>query len=81
MATKYWVVDKTQLSSLDYDQLKDDSKASTRLSVNGLKAIIESDEIPTGLNKNDSLAHSEALTLMATSEWYQPDPNDEVGLD
>lgn len=81
MATKYWVVDKTQLSSLDYDRLKDDSKASTRLSVNGLKAIIESDEIPTGLNKNDSLTHSEALTLMATSEWYQPDPNDEVGLD
>lgn len=81
MATKYWIVDKTQLSSLDYDQLKDDSKASTRLSVNGLKAIIESDEIPTGLNTNDSLTHSEALTLMTTSEWYQPDPNDEVGLD
>ncbi len=81
MATKYWVVDETQLSSLNYDQLKDDNKASTRLSVSGLKAIIESDQVPTGVNKNDSLSQKEALTLMATTEWYEPDPNDEVGLD
>ena len=81
MATKYWIVDKTQLSSLNYDQLKDNSKESTRLSVNGLKAIVESDQIPSGLSTNDSLTHAEALTLMATAEWYQPDPNDEVGLD
>lgn len=81
MATKYWIVNQSSLADLDYSELKQDSVSTTRLSVNGLKAVVKSDQIPTGLNKNDSLTHAEVLTVLSTTEWYQPDPNDEVGLD
>jgi len=81
MATKYWIVNQSLLYDLDYSELKQDSVSTTRLSVNGLKAVVKSDQIPTGLNADDSLTHAEVLTVLATSEWYQPDPNDEVGLD
>ena len=81
MATKYWIVNTSQLSSLDYTQLAEKNEEETRKSVNGLKAIVESSQTPTGLSDDDSLTHAEAIAAMETTEWYQPDPNDEVGLD
>lgn len=78
MDTKYWVVDQSSLSGLDYSALEENSVATTRLSVDGTKAVIESSQTPSGLSEEDSMTHEQALSLMSTSEWYVPDPNDDI---
>jgi len=79
--SKYAVINSSVLTSLDLSELQDTSLETVRRSLDETKCIVEyTGSMPSALqNLNPTpteLTEGEAITLMATADWYVADELD-----
>jgi hypothetical protein len=77
----YVTLDVSEASTLDFNQIQQTSMETLRLSINDQRTIVKwitSEGVPSCIEslttKGPYLTHDEALALMATSEWSDPNP-------
>jgi hypothetical protein len=66
----YCIIDASEVSSVDFDQVLQTSADTLRYSVDGSKALLkyEGDQ-PSFLSGKQEYTHSEILAILATDEW------------
>jgi len=73
----------TDLSNIDFSQVGQSSASTVRRSVDGTLFVIKYNIEPTfikdgSVTPSQVLTHSQCLELMATSEWSEEEPIEEV---
>jgi len=71
----YVIIDSSEVSSVDFDQVLQTSADTLRYSVDGSKALLkyEGDQ-PSFLSGKQEYTHSEILAILATDEWTSDEP-------
>jgi hypothetical protein len=66
----YVIIDASEVSSVDFNQVLQTSSDTLRYSVDGSKALLkyEGDQ-PSFLSGKQEYTHSEILAILATDEW------------
>jgi hypothetical protein len=66
----YCIIDASEVSSVDFDQVLQTSSDTLRYSLDGSKALLkyEGDQ-PSFLSGKQEYTHSEILAILATDEW------------
>ena len=66
----YVIIDASEVSSVDFNQVLQTSADTLRYSVDGSKALLkyEGDQ-PSFLSGKQEYTHSEILAILATDEW------------
>lgn len=72
---KYYVVTVQEAQNIDYATLEDNSFETSRRNLNNTKVIVEL-ITPIDTTESNYYTHTEALQLMETEEWY--DPNNDL---
>jgi hypothetical protein len=77
----YVTLSVTEIDKLDFSQIQQTSAETLRLSLDGTKTIVKwytVDGVPSCIlsltTKSPYMNHDEALALMATSAWTDPNP-------
>ena len=75
----YAIIQATDLSKIDFDQIGETSADTLRYNLAGTEFIIKWNTTPTFITDGSvvpvaELTHEEALALMATAEWSEPIP-------
>ena len=72
----YVIIDASEVSSVDFDQVLQTSTDTLRYSVDGSKALLkyEGDQ-PSFLSGKTEYTHSEILTILAGDEWTSDEIN------
>jgi hypothetical protein len=84
MATKYLTFDTSELVSVDFTQIKDDSSETIRKSLDGLKCLCEyTTPMPSTVLslKTRSIAYtlSEVQSIIAGPEWREEEEYEGMG--
>jgi uncharacterized protein YllA (UPF0747 family) len=71
----YVIIDSSEVSSIDFNQVLQDSESSLVYSLDGSKALLkyEGDQ-PSFLSGKQEYTHSEILAILATDEWSSNEP-------
>jgi len=66
----YVIIDSSEVSSVDFDQVLETSAETLRFSLNGTKTFVkyEGDQ-PSFLSGKQEYNNSEILAILATDEW------------
>ena len=75
----YAIINTSDLSNIDFDQIGETSADTLRYNLAGTEFVIKWNTTPTFISDGtvvpvSTLTHAEALTLMATAEWSEPEP-------
>lgn len=72
----YVIIDASDVSSVDFDQVLQTSANTLRYSVDGSKALLkyEGDQ-PSFLSGKTEYTHSEILTILSGDEWTSDEIN------
>jgi len=75
----YAIISVTDLSKIDFTQIGETSADTLRYNLAGLEFVIKWNTTPTFISDGSviptqTLTHEQALTLMATAEWSEPEP-------
>lgn len=75
----YAIINTSDLSSIDFSQIGETSADTLRYNLAGTEFIIKWNTTPTFISDGtvvpvSELTHEQALALMATAEWSQPEP-------
>jgi len=71
----YVIIDASEVSSVDFDQVAETSADTLRYSLDGTKTFVKYEGgQPSFLWGKTEYTHSEILTILATDEWTPPDP-------
>ena len=75
----YAIIQTTDLSSIDFSQIGETSAETLRYNLAGTEFIIKWNTTPTFISDGSvvpvsELTHEQALALMATAEWSEPEP-------
>ena len=77
----YVTLDVSEVNELDFSQIEQTSVETLRLSLDGTETIVKwvtANGVPSSVEalstKGPYMTHDEALTLMATAAWTDPDP-------
>ena len=75
----YAIIQTSDLSSIDFSQIGETSADTLRYNLANTEFIIKWNTTPTFISDGNvvpvsELTHSEALALMATAEWSEPEP-------
>lgn len=77
----YVTLSASEVNQLDYSQILQTSQETLRYSIDGLQTIVKWDTVdgvPSCVNslttKGPYMTHDEALELMATTAWTDPNP-------
>ena len=74
MNTTYVIIDSSEVSSVDFDQVRENSAEGLRYSLDGSKTFVKFDgDTPAFLDGLTQYTHSEILAELATPEWTDPD--------
>lgn len=74
MSKKYVILDASDVSSIDFDQVMERSVDSLRYSLDGSQTFVKFEgSTPSFLEGKTQYDHSEILSILATDEWT-PDP-------
>ena len=70
MSRKYVIIDKAEVSSVDFSKVLETSADTLRYSVDGSKTFVkyEGDQ-PSFLSGKTENSHSEILEILGTAEW------------
>jgi len=73
---KYVIIDATEVSSINFDQVVETSVDTICYSVDGTQTFVkyEGDQ-PSFLSGKQEYTHSEILAILATDEWTTSDPS------
>lgn len=71
----YVILDASEVSSVDFDQVIQNSEDTLRYSVDGSKFIVkyEGDQ-PSFLSGKQEYTHSEIIAILETDEWTSDEP-------
>lgn len=77
MSTRqYVIIDASEVSSVDFDQVLETSADTLRFSLDGSKTFVKFEgETPSSLAGKTANTHSEMLEILAGEEWTDPDAN------
>ena len=75
----YAIIQASDLSNIDFSQIGETSADTLRYNLAGTEFVIKWNTTPTFISDGSvvpvsELTHAEALALMATAEWSQPEP-------
>ena len=75
----YAIIQTSDLANIDFDQIGETSADTLRYNLAGTEFVIKWNTEPTFISDGtvvpvSQLTHSEALALMATPEWSEPEP-------
>ena len=71
----YVIIDASEVSNVDFDQVLQSSADMLRYSLDGSKTFVKyEDGQPSFLWGKTEYTHSEILEVLATDEWTSPDP-------
>lgn len=75
----YAIINTSDLSNIDFSQIGETSADTLRYNLAGTEFVIKWNSTPTFISDGSvvpvsELTHAEALALMATAEWSQPEP-------
>lgn len=74
MNTTYVIIDSSEVSSVDFDQVRENSAEGLRYSLDGSKTFVKFEgDTPSFLEGKTQYTHSEILAELATPEWTEPD--------
>ena len=76
---KYVKIDADEVSSVDFSQVFETSAQTLRYNVDpaGTKTFVKFEgDTPDFLDGKTQYTHSEILTILATSEWTDPNPSE-----
>jgi hypothetical protein len=70
MSRKYVIIDKAEVSSVDFSKVLETSADTLRYSVDGSKTFVKYEgEQPSFLSGKTENSHSEILEILGTAEW------------
>ena len=73
MSRNYVIIDASEVSSVDFDQVLETSAETLRYNVAGTKTFVKFEgETPSFLEGKTSYTHSEMLEILAGEEWTSP---------
>tara|TARA_Y100000287_G_C13962655_1_gene229455 strand:- start:223 stop:453 length:231 start_codon:yes stop_codon:yes gene_type:complete len=71
----YVIIDASEVSSVDFNQVLETSAETLRFSVDGSKTFVKFEgSAPAFLAGKPSLSHAEILEVLAGSEWTEEEP-------
>ena len=77
----YVTLDVSEIDQLDFSQIEQTSIDTLRISLDGTQTIIKwvtAGSVPSSVaaltTKGPYMTHDEALALMSTTDWTDPDP-------
>ena len=75
----YAIIQASDLSNIDFDEIGETSADTLRYNLAGTEFVIKWNTEPTFISDGtvvpvSQLTHAEALALMATAEWSEPEP-------
>lgn len=75
----YAIIQTSDLSSIDFSQIGETSADTLRYNLAQTEFVIKWNSIPTFISDGSvvpvsELTHEEALALMQTAEWSEPEP-------
>ena len=76
MSRNYVIIDASEVSSVDFDEVLETSAETLRFSVDGTKTFVKYEgDTPSFLEGKTAYTHSEMLAILAGEEWTDPDAN------
>jgi len=77
----YGIIQASDLSNIDFSQIGETSADTLRYNLAGTEFVIKWNTEPTFISDGtvvpvSILTHSEALAVMATAEWSEPEPEE-----
>ena len=78
----YAIIQASDLASIDFDQIGETNEDTLRYNLAQTEFVIKWNSTPTFISDGtvvpvSTLTHEEALVLMATPEWSEPEPIEE----
>ena len=75
----YAIIQTSDLSSIDFSQIGETSQDALRYNLANTEFVIKWNSTPTFISDGtvvpvSELTHAEALAVMATAEWSEPEP-------
>ena len=75
----YAIIQASDLANIDFSQIGETSADTLRYNLAGTEFVIKWNSTPTFISDGSvvpvsELTHAEALAVMATAEWSQPEP-------
>ncbi len=71
----YCIIDASEVSLVDFDQVAETSSDTLRYSLDGTKTFVKYEgEQPSFLSGKTEYTHSEILTILAGDEWTSDEP-------
>ena len=75
----YAIIQTSDLSNIDFSQIGETSADTLRYNLAGTEFVIKWNTTPTFISDGSvvpvsTLTHEEALALMQTAEWSEPEP-------
>ena len=71
----YVIIDASEVSSVDFEQVINTSADMLRYSVDGTKTFVKYEGAqPSFLSGKQEYTHSEILAILATDEWSSDEP-------
>ena len=76
MSRNYVIIDASEVSSVDFDQVLETSAETLRYNVAGTKTFVKFEgDTPSFLAGKTQYTHAEILAILAGEEWTDPDAN------
>lgn len=73
MSRQYVILNADEVSSIDFDQVFENSADTLRFSLDGSKTFVKFDgDTPSFLIGKTANTHSEMLEILASDEWTPP---------
>ena len=75
----YAIIQTSDLSNIDFSQIGETSANTLRYNLSGTEFVIKWNSTPTFISDGtvvpvSELTHEQALALMQTAEWSEPEP-------
>jgi len=71
----YVIIDSSEVSSVDFNQVLQDGESSLVYSLDGTKTFVKYEgEQPSFLSGKTQYSHSEILTVLSGDEWTSDEP-------
>jgi len=71
----YCIIDSSEVSSVNFDQVAETSADTLRYSIDGSKTFVKYEgSQPSFLSGKQEYTHSEILAILATDEWTSDEP-------
>ena len=76
MSRNYVIIEASEVSSVDFDQVLETSADTLRYNIAGTKTFVKFEgDTPSFLEGKTAYTHSEMLEILAGEEWTDPDAN------